>query len=66
MADAQLLKVTGTNMIDRGVGEVADIVLIVDDRVACVDDRAKDVDNGVTAVDDKIAGGAEYIFYPPS
>ncbi len=55
-------------MIDHGVGEVADNVLVVDDSLACVDDRVKDVDDGVK-VDDKIAavnGGAEYIFYPSS
>jgi archaellum component FlaC len=67
MAAAQLLKVT--NMIDHGVREVADNVLVVDNRVAgvddrvagvddmvaCIDDRVKDVDNRVKAVDDKIA-----------
>jgi hypothetical protein len=63
MAAAQLLKVT--NMIDHGVREVADNVLVVDNRVAGVDDRVKHVDNRVKAVDDKIAAvsdGAEYIY----
>jgi hypothetical protein len=64
MAAAQLLK--ATNMIDHGVREVVDNVLIVDNRVAGIDDRVKDVDNRVKAVDDKVAAvndGAQYIFY---
>jgi hypothetical protein len=59
MAAAQLLKVTNT--IDNRVGGIADIVLVVDnrvadvdDRVAGVDDRVKDVDDKVKAVDDKL------------
>ena len=67
MAAAQLLK--ATNMIDHGVREVVDNVLIVDNRVAGIDDRVKDVDNRVRAVDDKIAAvndRAEYIFHPSS
>ena len=43
MAGAQLLKVT--NMIDHRVGEVADNVLVVDNRVAGVDDRVACVDD---------------------
>jgi len=42
------------NMIDHGVGEVADNVLVVDDGVK--------VDDKIVAVN----GGAEYIFYPSS
>ncbi len=70
MAAAQLLKVT--NMIDNGVREVADNVLVVDsrvvgvdERVASVDDRVKDVDDRVKAVDDRIVvvdDGAQYSF----
>jgi hypothetical protein len=74
MAGAQLLKVT--TMIDDRVREVANNVLVVDnrvagvddnDRVACVDDREKDFDNRVKVVDNKIAAvnGGD-IFYPSS
>ena len=42
MAAAQLLK--ATNMIDHGVREVVDNVLVVDNRVAGIDDRVKDVE----------------------
>jgi hypothetical protein len=54
MAAAQLLKVTNT--IDNRVGEIADNVLVVDDRVAGVGERVAGM---VAAVDD----GAQYIFY---
>jgi len=57
MAAAQLLKVT--NMIDNGVREVADNVLVVDSRVAGVDDRVKAVDDKIAKVDD----GAQYNFH---
>jgi hypothetical protein len=43
VATAQLLKVT--NMIDHGVREVADNVLVVDNRLASVDDRVVGVDD---------------------
>jgi archaellum component FlaC len=66
MAAAQLLKVTNT--MNSDVREIADIVLVVDDRVAGVnervagvvervagvDDRVKNVDDRVKDVDDKL------------
>ncbi len=57
MAAAQLLRVT--NVIDNGVREVSDNVLVVDNRVAGVDGRVKAVDDKIAAVND----GAHYIFY---
>lgn len=60
MAAAQLLRVT--NVIDNGVREVSDNVLVVDNRVAGVDDRVKAVDDKIAAVDN----GAQYVFYLPS
>ena len=70
MASAQLLKVT--NAIDSEVREIADNVLVandrvagVDDRVACVDNRVKEVNDGVKVVNDKlltVIDGAQYIF----
>jgi len=63
MASAQVLEVTNT--INNGVREIADNMLLVDNRVACVNDRVKDVDDRVRAVDDKlvtITDGAQYIF----
>jgi hypothetical protein len=63
MASAQVLEITNT--INNGVREIADNMLLVDNRVACVDDRVKDVDDRVRAVDDKlvtVTDGAQYIF----
>ncbi len=57
MAAAQLLRVT--NVIDNGVREVSDNVLVVDNRVAGVDGRVKAVDDKIAVVND----GAHYIFY---
>jgi hypothetical protein len=62
MAAAQLLKIT--NAIDSEVRDIADNVLVVDERVAGVDDRVKDVNDKVKAVDDKLVAvidGAQYI-----
>jgi hypothetical protein len=53
MASAQLLKITNT--IDREVREIADGVLLVDDRVAGVDDRVAGVDERVAAVNERVA-----------
>ena len=59
MASAQLLQIA--DGIDSEVREVANNVIVVDDRVAGVDervagvdDRVKDVDDRVRAVDDKL------------
>jgi hypothetical protein len=66
MASAQLLQIA--DGIDSEVREIANNVIVVDDRVAgvdervasvddrvaCVDDRVKDVDDKVRAVDDKL------------
>jgi predicted nucleic acid-binding Zn-ribbon protein len=63
MASAQVLEVANT--INNEVREIADNVLVVDNRVACVDDRVKDVDDRVKAVDDKLAAvtdGVQYNF----
>jgi hypothetical protein len=63
MASAQVFEVT--NMTNSGVREIADNVLVVDNRVACVDDRVKDVDDRVKAVDNKLVAvtdGVQYIF----
>jgi prophage DNA circulation protein len=61
MATAQNLKVTHT--VDKGVKEVVDTVVVIDDRVARVDDRVAavndrvaSVDNGVKGVDDIVKG----------
>jgi hypothetical protein len=56
MASAQLLKITNT--IDNRVGEIADNMLVVDNRVASIDDKVKAVDDKLVAVID----GARYIF----
>jgi hypothetical protein len=48
MASAQLLEIT--NAIDSGVREIADDMLVVDDRVASVGDQVRSVDDKVTAV----------------
>jgi hypothetical protein len=50
MASAQLLEIT--NAIDSGVKEIADDMLVVDDRVAGVGDQVQGVDDKVTAVVD--------------
>ena len=70
MASAQLLEIA--DGIDSEVREIANNVIVVDDRVAGVDervtgvgDRVKDVDDKVRAVDDKLVDvidGARYIF----
>jgi len=52
MASAQLMKVT--NMIDNGVREVADNVLVVDNRVAGVDERVAGVDDRMKVVDNNL------------
>ena len=59
MAVAQNLKVTHT--VDKGVKEVVDTVVAMDDRVAHVDvqvavvnDRVASVDNTVKGVDDRV------------
>ena len=52
MAAAQLLKVTNT--IDNRVGEIADNVLVVDNRVAGIDDMVAGIDERVTGVDDRV------------
>jgi hypothetical protein len=52
MVSVQILEVTNT--INNGVEEIADNVLVVDNRVACVDDRIKEVDDRVKAVDEKL------------
>jgi len=57
MASAQLLEIT--NAIDSGVKEIADDMLVVDDRVAGVGDQVQGVDDKVTAVRE----GAQYTFY---
>ena len=57
MASVQLLQIT--NAIDSKVREIADNVLVVENRVAGVDDRVACVDDKVTAVMD----GARHIFY---
>jgi hypothetical protein len=41
-------------MIDHGVREVADNVLVVN-RVACIDSRVKNVDNRVKGADDELS-----------
>ena len=53
MATTQVLK--ATYIVDAGVREVADQVVVVDDRVVSVDHRVKGVDDRVKAVDDKVA-----------
>jgi hypothetical protein len=63
MAAAQLLKVTNT--MNSDVREIADNLIVIDDRVASVDNRVKDVGDRVKAVDDKlvaVSDGAQYIF----
>ena len=57
MASAQLLEIA--NAIDSGVRQIADDMLVVDNRVAGVGDQVQGVNNGVTAVMD----GTQYIFY---
>ena len=52
MASAQLMKVTNT--IDTGVREVADTVLVVDNRVAGVNERVANVDDKVASIDDRV------------
>ena len=52
MAAAQLLKVT--NMIDHGVREVADNMIVVDNRVAGIDDRLAGVNECVAGIDDRV------------
>ena len=53
MATTQVLK--ATYIVDAGVREVADQVVVVDDRVVSVDHRVQGVDERVKAVDDKVA-----------
>ena len=53
MATAQNLKVTHT--VDKGVKEVVDTVMAMDDRVARVDNAVKGVDDRVKVVDNKVA-----------
>ena len=52
MATAQNLKVTHT--IDKGVKEVVDTVVAMDDRVALVDDGVATVNNRVASIDNKV------------
>ena len=59
MAAAQLIK--ATNMIDNRVEEIADTVLVVDNRVAGIDDRVAGVDKRVTGVDERVAGVDERV-----
>ena len=59
MVSAQLLKIT--NAIDSEVGEIADLVLVVDDSVAGVDERVAGVDERVTGVDNRVAGIGDQI-----
>jgi archaellum component FlaC len=53
MAAAQLLEIA--NGIDGEVREIAENVLVVDDRVAGVDDRVVCVDERVAGVDERVA-----------
>ena len=53
MATAQNLKVAHT--VDKGVKEVVDTVVVIDDRVARVDDRVATVNDRVASVDNKVA-----------
>jgi len=66
MAIAQNLKVTHT--VDKGVKEVVDTVVAMDDRVARVDDqvasindRVASVDNTVKGVDDRVKGADDRV-----
>jgi hypothetical protein len=52
MATAQNLKITHT--VDKGVKEVVDTVVAIDDRVARVENTVKGVDVGVKGVDDRV------------
>jgi archaellum component FlaC len=54
MAVAQNLKVTHT--VDKGVKEVVDTVVAMDDRVAHVDDQVAVVNDRVAGVDDTVKG----------
>jgi archaellum component FlaC len=54
MASAQHLEIT--DAIDSGVREIADDMLVVDDRVGAVDDRVAGVDERVAGVDEHVAG----------
>ena len=53
MAIAQNLKVTHT--VDKGVKEVVDTVVAMEDRVTRVDNTMKGVDDKVKVVDNKVA-----------
>jgi archaellum component FlaC len=53
MASAQLLKIT--NAIDSEVREIADNMLVIDDRVAGVDYRVAGVDERVAGMDKRMA-----------
>ena len=55
MAIAQNLKITHT--VDKGVREVMDTVVTMDDRVACVDDRVASVYHKVKGVESGVAEG---------
>jgi archaellum component FlaC len=54
MACAELLQIT--NAIDSEVREIANNVLVIDDRVAGVDDRVAGVDERVAGMDERVAG----------
>ena len=54
MASVQLLQIT--NAIDSEVREIADNVLVVDNRVTGVDERVAGVDERVAGVDERVAG----------
>ena len=59
MVSAQLLKIT--NAIDSEVGEIADHVHIIDNRVVGVDERVAGVDERVTGVDNRVASIGDQI-----
>ncbi|KAI0274465.1 hypothetical protein BGY98DRAFT_1178397, partial [Russula aff. rugulosa BPL654] len=57
MASAQLLKIS--TAINSGVGEIADHVLVVDERVVGVNERVAVVNERVAGVDERVAGVAD-------
>ena len=52
MAIAQNLKIAHT--VDKGVREVVDTVIAMDDRIAIVDNKVEGVDAKVVSVDDRV------------
>ena len=57
MASAQLLKIS--TAINSGVGEIADHVLVVDERVVGVNERVAVANERVAGVDERVAGVAD-------